>query len=195
LRYASDELLLELTGAAAEVIVPGTLPFDGDATFYDPTPAGRRRWLSGQWSARARTSPSWWVLVFAVVVEGRAIGTQDITGADFPLLRTVDSFSWLTRPYQGQGLGREMRQAVLHLAFEGLGAEQARSEAFEDNAPSRGVSEALGYVRDGTVQARRRDQAGTLVRYVLTREQWAKRRRQDITISGLQPCLELLGLA
>jgi hypothetical protein len=42
-----------------------------------------------------------------------------------------------------------MRAAVLHLAFAGLGAAEAVSGAFDDNAPSLGVSEKLGYESDG----------------------------------------------
>ncbi len=194
LRYANDDLLLELTGVADDVITPGTMPFDGDATFYDTSIAGRRRWLAGQWGARARTSPSWWVLVFAVIVEGRAIGTQEITADEFPSLRTVGTFSWLTRSMQGRGLGKEMREAVLHFAFEGLGARRAVSEAFEDNAASCGVSQALGYERDGTTWALRQGEAAPMARFVLTRERWLTRRRTDITISGLEPCLPPLGL-
>jgi RimJ/RimL family protein N-acetyltransferase len=194
LRYATDDLLLELTGVAGDVIQPGTLPFDGDATFYDPTAAGRRRWLAGQWSARARASPSWWVLVFAVIVEGRAVGTQEITASEFPALRSVGTFSWLTRGMQGRGLGREMREAVLHLAFGGLGAHRAESEAFEDNAASCGVSRAVGYERDGTTWAVRRGEAAPMARFVLTREAWLPRRRCDVTIHGLDPCLPFLGL-
>lgn len=43
LRYANHELLQELSTVAGDVIPPGSRPFDGDATFYDLTPAGRRR--------------------------------------------------------------------------------------------------------------------------------------------------------
>jgi RimJ/RimL family protein N-acetyltransferase len=195
LRYATDELLLELAGVAADVITPGAMPFEEGATFYDLTSAGRRRWLAGQWSARSRTSPEWWVLVFAVIVDGRAVGTQEITAANFKAVRTVSSFSWLTRSHQGRGLGREMREAVLHLAFEGLGAQRAESEAFEDNAASRGVSLAAGYEPDGTTWAARGGSAAPMTRFRLTRDAWLKRRRNDIEFSGLAPCLPLLGLA
>jgi RimJ/RimL family protein N-acetyltransferase len=195
LRYATDELLLELAGVAGDVIEPGALPFEDGATFYDPSPAGRRRWLAGQWAARARTSPEWWVLVFAVVAGGRAVGTQEMTGMEFPARRAVETFSWLTRSEQGRGLGKEMRAACLHLAFEGLGAQEARSDAFEDNRPSAGVSLALGYVRDGTTTAVRGGEAAPMTRYLLTREAWLARRRDDIAIEGLGACLPLLGLA
>ncbi len=195
LRYATDALLLELCEVAHDVVTPGTLPFDGDASFYDRTPAGRRRWLAGQWSARARTSPGWWVLVFAVMVDGRAVGTQELTGAEFPGLRGVETFSWLTRPYQSRGFGREMREAVLHLAFAGLGAQRAMSEAFEDNAPSCGVSRSLGYQREGTTWALRGGEPAAMARYVLPRATWLARRRDDIEITGLDACLAPLGLA
>lgn len=195
LRYATDDLLLELTQVAGDVVQPGTLPFDGDATFYDQTIEGRRRWLRGQWSARARCSPEWWVLVFAVIVDGRPVGTQEMTASNFPILRTVDSFSWLTRSVQGQGIGKEMRAAVLQLAFEGLGAARATSEAFEDNVPSNQVSRSLGYVEDGTTWATRRGQAAPMNRFRLNRDDWLQRKRADIEIVGLDECLPFLGLA
>ena len=42
-------------------------------------------------------------------------------------MRTVGTGSWLGRPYQGRGIGKEMRGAVLALAFDGLGAEVAET--------------------------------------------------------------------
>ncbi len=195
LRYANDDLLLALADRGGDVIVPGTRPFDGDASFYDQSPAGRRRWLAGQWAARGRTSPDWWGLVFAVLVDGEAVGTQEITGARFPELGTVETFSWLTRSHQGRGLGREMREAVLHLAFAGLGGRRAVSEAFEDNVPSCRVSVATGYRRDGTVWALRQEEAASMARFVLDRAAWEQRRREDIEVAGLETCLPFLGLA
>ena len=195
LRYANDDLLDELMHVGGDVIAPGTAPFDGESTsFYDPSPTGRLRWITGQWSARGRTSPAWWALVFAVVVDGRAAGTQEITATEFARLRSVDTFSWLTRSHQGRGLGREMREAVLHLAFEGLGAERAGSDAFTDNGPSGGVSRAVGYEPNGVQWALRPGGPAPLQRFILTRERWLERRRGDIAIEGLERCLPLLGL-
>jgi RimJ/RimL family protein N-acetyltransferase len=87
-----------------------------------------------------------------------------------------------------------MRSAVLHLAFHGLGAERAESDAFEDNAASRAVSPSLGYVENGRSWALRQGQPAVLARHLLTRDVWMARRRGDIAIDGLGPCLELLGL-
>lgn len=195
LRYATDPLLEELAVLhAAGVVGPGVEPFDGDATFYDPGP-GTLRWLKGQWSARSRTAPEWWVLVFAVVVDGRAVGGQEMTGVDFRKTKTVHTFSWLGRDHQGKGLGKEMRAAALHLAFEGLGAERAESEAFEDNGASRGVSLALGYEENGATWLPRPSGGAPATRYLMTRERWERAgRRPDVLLEGLGPCLGFLGL-
>jgi len=37
-----------------------------------------------------------------------------------------------------------MREAILHLAFEGLGAKEASSDAFVDNDGSNAISRDLG---------------------------------------------------
>ena len=72
----------------------------------------------------------------------RLIGAQDVRAHDFAVLRTVSTGSWLGREHQGRGRGREMRAAVLHLAFAGLGCLIAQTAAYADNGPSLGVSRA-----------------------------------------------------
>ena len=66
-----------------------------------------------------------------------------------PDARSVSSGSWLTASAQGRGLGVEMRAAVLHLAFAGLGALEAQTSAWIDNPASQRVSLRLGYVHEG----------------------------------------------
>jgi len=63
-----------------------------------------------------------------------------------PVLREVKTESWLGVDYHRRGLGTEARTALLHLAFEELGAVAAVSEVFQDNAASQGVSRKLGTV-------------------------------------------------
>jgi hypothetical protein len=107
-----------------------------------------------------------------------------VDARDFARLLEVGTGSWLGRAFHGRGYGTEMRAAVLDLAFEGLGAEYATSEAFEDNAASYAVSRNV--VR-GTPKVGRRlrlDRAG-----------WAAARRVPVQISGLQPCRPMFGLA
>jgi RimJ/RimL family protein N-acetyltransferase len=54
------------------------------------------------------------------------VGVQELWAENFAELRKVATGSWLGLKHQGQGIGIEMRSAVLHLAFACLGAEQAR---------------------------------------------------------------------
>jgi hypothetical protein len=84
-----------------------------------------------------------------------------------------------------------MRQAILHLAFAGLEAEEALSGAFEDNAASLAVSRAVGYEENGEARGRRRDGSGRTLRFRMGREQWERTRRDDIEIIGLERCLDL----
>ncbi|PPG68956.1 N-acetyltransferase [Rathayibacter rathayi] len=102
------------------------------------------------WSQRAQTTRESWRVAFAVIEDGRVIGCQDVVAESFAATRTLTSGSWLTRSAQGRGLGREMRAAVLLLAFDHLGAEVAESAALAWNTRSIRVSEALGYRPNGT---------------------------------------------
>ena len=195
LRYATDGDLAVLAGLRdGQVLAPGEEPFDGDASFYQEPPRAMWRALLGEWGARARTSPEWWHLSFAAVVDGDVVGQQNITGESFSTLRTVNSFSFLRRDVRGRGLGGEMRAAVLHLAFAGLNAERAESDAFTDNVQSLGVSRSLGYVPNGTTLASRPSGTAVMQRMLLTRERWQVNARSDIALQGVREALPLLGL-
>jgi Acetyltransferases, including N-acetylases of ribosomal proteins len=95
---------------------------------------------------------------------------------------------------QGRGIGKEMRAAILHLAFAGLGADFASSGAFEDNTQSIGVTRSLGYVEKGWQIEDRDGKPVRDLRFLLDRHVWAQGQRIDIQIDGLAPCLPLLGI-
>ncbi len=124
-------------------------------------------------------------------VGGKPIGVQDVGAQHFRAVRSVETGSWLGRAHQGQGLGREMREAVLHLAFAGLGAEEALSGAFEDNVSSQATSRAVGYEENGEARGHRRDGSARTIRFRLGRDGWERRRRPDIEILGLEECLDM----
>jgi RimJ/RimL family protein N-acetyltransferase len=111
----------------------------------------------------------------------------------FTRLRTVETGSWLGRQYQGQGLGKEIRAAILHLAFEGLGAVEAMSGAFHDNHASLATSKSLGYAENGDRLMLRRNRPDRIIDLKLDRATWESRRRDDIEIEGLEACLEMFG--
>jgi len=196
LRYADDGLLSELARfRSRDVARAGYEWVDGESSFYMVSPKAEWAALTGEWRARSRTSPEWWHLSFAVLVDGVVVGQQNITADSFKVLRTVSSFSVLLLEHHGKGIGKEMRSAVLHLAFGGLGALRAESEAFADNVESNGVSRSLGYQPNGTMLAARPSGMALMHRYVMTREMWEAHRRNDIEILGLGPCLAVLDLA
>jgi RimJ/RimL family protein N-acetyltransferase len=109
------------------------------------------------------------------------------------VLREVYSGSWLGRRFQGRGIGTEMRAAVLHLAFTGLGARAARSAAFEDNAASLAVSRKQGYRPDGEEWVESRGAARRTLRLRLDAAGW--RPAVPVALAGVEPCLPLLGAA
>jgi RimJ/RimL family protein N-acetyltransferase len=169
---------------------PGSMPFFVPWTDVEPARRAREtaQWL---WGHRANWSPDKWSFTAGVFAAGRPVGIQDIGAENFRAVRSVETGSWLGRAHQGQGYGREMREAVLHLAFAGLGAEEALSGAFEDNAASLAVSRAVGYDENGEARGRRRDGSGRTIRFRLGRDAWERRRRDDIEIRGLEGCLEM----
>jgi RimJ/RimL family protein N-acetyltransferase len=129
------------------------------------------------------------------MVDGRPAGEQTVTGVQFATLGTVTTFSWLSSEVRGRGLGREMREAILHLAFDGLGAREAGSDAFVDNRGSNAISRRLGYQPNGSEWATRGGEPALVNRWRLTRETWAKRRRTDVELHNVEACHALLPLS
>jgi RimJ/RimL family protein N-acetyltransferase len=195
LRYIDDGLAAELAHLAGRGIhdpayMPFTLPWTDQLS-----PQLERSSMQWYWRARAETSPAHWHLTLAAILDGVPIGTTSLDANDFPTLRQFESGSWLGREYQGRGLGKEMREATLHLGFEGLGAEYATTGAWHDNAPSLGVTHSLGYHEEGRRRAVRRGEATEIIAFRMHRDDWLKRlHRDNIVIEGLVPCLPLLGL-
>ncbi|HYB87926.1 MAG TPA: GNAT family protein [Streptosporangiaceae bacterium] len=194
LRWPSPDDLNALAElAAAGVHDPEVQPFM--VAWTDAPPDERARGtLQYHWSRWASWRPSDWMLELAVVRDGTVVGVQAIGARDFAVLREVSTGSWLGRRHQGQGTGTQMRAAVLHLAFEGLGAQHAVSAAFEDNDASLGVSRKLGYRDDGIERHVVRGRPATTRRLRLTRAGWNAARTVPVQIHGLQPCLPLFGL-
>ena len=136
-------------------------------------------------------TPENWVLNLIAFHRGRPIGSQALRGEDFATTRTVDTGSWLGRAYQGQGLGTEMRAAVLHLAFEGLGAERASSGAIAGNPQSLGVSRKLGYEVVGSHLVSPRGEPVEHTDLVLRRKDF--RSPVAVELVALEPLLPLFG--
>ncbi len=193
LRPPSDGDLEQLADLAADgVHDPELMPFATPWTDVPPAERGRSvlQWF---WRCRAELTAEDWKLAFAVFEGDRCVGVQDVLAERFAVRRTISTGSWLGLAHQGRGIGKEMRAAVLHLSFAGLGAQRAETAGFEDNPRSLGVTRALGYEACGDDLLARRDRPVRCLRFVLSRQRWALGRRDDIAVDGLEPCLELLG--
>jgi RimJ/RimL family protein N-acetyltransferase len=131
-----------------------------------------------------------------VVRAGQEIlGVQELEGNDFPTLRTVDSSSFLVPPVRGRGYGRQMRAAVLALAFGPMRARAAITSAWHDNHASLGVSRALGYPPNGESLHPRAEHVDVMLHMRLRRADWlASGTGEHITISGFEACRALFGL-
>lgn len=196
LRVPDDEDLVDLFEAArAGIHPPDEMPFGVPWTDWLHEPAALQRYLSYHWTARGALTPESWSLPFAVLADGDIVGTQELSAEDFAGSRSVSSGSWLTASAQGRGLGVEMRAAVLHLAFAGLGALEAQTSAWVDNEASQRVSLRLGYEHDGEQLLARRGEPTRHLRFRLTRDAWQRTRFEGIALHGLEPCLPLLGAA
>jgi RimJ/RimL family protein N-acetyltransferase len=194
LRLGNREELAALARLAQEGIhPPEEMPFavawtdrSGEEGFVESFvefhEAALRDWRPGKWSLN--------LLVF---VHGRPIGSQGMRTEEFATRREVDTGSWLGKRFQRQGLGTEMRSAVLELAFAGLGAEAATSGSIFGNEASRRVSEKLGYEITGTSTVSPRGEPLPKHDFRIERSAW--RPPLQVEIAGLDGCLLLFGLS
>jgi RimJ/RimL family protein N-acetyltransferase len=200
LRITCGEVLLR--GAtdgdveALDAVIPDDLEMNpANERFATLTPdVDRRRQLAMEiWKHRGTWSPDSWCLDLAVEVDGRVVGLQALEAEQFPLLRTVDSFSWLSAEVRGRGLANLMRTGVLTLAFEHLGAEVAVSSAVTDNAPSLAVSYRMGYVDNGIGRTNTPSGPADLQHVRLTRDAWRAGGR-TAEVRGVDACLPWFGI-
>ncbi|MGN6793027.1 MAG: GNAT family N-acetyltransferase, partial [Streptosporangiaceae bacterium] len=179
-------------------LLPEDLELDPAATRYAISDEHRSRGIithQGYWKAFGTWQPSAWQLGFVVLSGEEIVGFQELEGNDFPLLRTVDTSSFLIPPVRGRGFGKQMRRAVLALAFGPMEAAAAITSAWHDNHASLGVSRALGYQPNGETLHAREDRADVMVHLRLRRSDWlAGELDRDIEISGFDPCRFLFGL-
>jgi RimJ/RimL family protein N-acetyltransferase len=194
LRLGTPDDVEALAGlAAAGVHKPHVQPFV--VPWTDAPPADRAlSTLQFQWRQWGAWTPQHWSLDLVVLREGAVVGTQGVSAKEFAVLREVSTGSWLGLAYQGKGIGTQMRAAVLHLAFECLGALYATSGAFADNHASLAVSRKLGYVDDGIERHVVRGKAVTSRRLRLDRETWQRTRSVPVTAHGVEQCLPMFGL-
>lgn len=193
LRYPDDEDALAL----AELGALGV--HDADATPFSiqwtsvPPPHQQRNTLGFIWDQRSTAQRDDWNLPLVTVVDGEVVGSQGLEGSSWSVLREVGTGSWLGQAHQGQGIGREMRAAALHLAFAGFDAVRATTGAWVDNPSSLAVTRHLGYRPNGEVRCVRKGEAVVMRRFAMDRADWEANRRDDIELVGAEPVAALFG--
>lgn len=193
LRYPTEAEL----PAFADIIEAGLHP-KGETPFgmaFTDPPSAERNLNSYQWwmGSRARWSAESWVLTLGVWERGAPVGFQDVRADQFPVFRTVHTGSCLGLPHQGHGIGKLMRQAVLGLAFDHLGARFAETSAFLDNHASNNVSIAVGYEKNGFGELAPHGIPRPTQSFRMSLEGWRARGRPEITVDGLDGCRHLFG--
>jgi RimJ/RimL family protein N-acetyltransferase len=189
----SEELSALADLAAGGIHDPSVMPFS--AQWTDQEPAERARSvIRYHWLRLSSSTPEDWSLNLTVFKDGVVVGQQSIGARNLSVRREVETGSWLGQRHHGQGIGTEMRAAVLHLAFAGLHAEEAVSGAFDHNLASLAISRKLGYQPDGIERHVIRGALSILHRLRLTRASWEQHRAVPVRIDGLAPCLPGLGM-
>lgn len=165
-----DMDLPELVAAAAAGIHDEDhRPFPRNWANGAPVEVGRnlaRRY----WTRRATLPSPEWALPLVVRHEGKIVGVQGAEAVNYPILRTPDTFSWLSRREHGKGIGTLMRQAICTLLFDELDAHEITSGAYADNPASAAVSRKVGYLQNGEKLELRDDSAVRHQKFILTRD-------------------------
>ncbi len=186
LRYITDELGAELAWLASQGIHdPATMPFAMPWTDV-ASPELERNTMRFYWRSRAETTIEHWDLQLAVVVGGVAVGMCSVAADSFPSVRTAETGSWLGRRHQRRGIGREARQAALHLIFAGFDADRATTGAWHDNAASLSVTRSLPYTQTSTTVQPRRGHPDRMLNFAMSQGQWQGVRRDDIELIGIE---------
>jgi RimJ/RimL family protein N-acetyltransferase len=186
------DIPVAVAAARSGVHEPGKSPFSTPWTELpdDELAPNMAQWY---WRCRAGFTPDSWTLLLGIWHNEDLLGVQDIGAKNFAKLRTVSTGSWLKQAAQGQGIGKEMRAAVVSYAFDYLKAEVAESEAASWNKQSLGVSLSLGYERNGVYKDVWGDTAREVQRVRLTPETF-NRPNWTLKVQGHEELKTYLGL-
>ena len=193
LRGVTDDLIVPLAElASAGIHDPDFMPF---YTPWSLTPPQEMPRSMGQyhWGQRASFSVAKWGADLAVFYDGELVGVQGVSTHDYLVTRTGETGSWLSRRYQGKGIGTAMRQVICAFAFDCLDAKQITSAAYTDNPASLAVSRKCGYTENGCEVRARMGRPAIVQRIVLEPADLVRYEHQ-LTVEGLPEFRRLIGL-
>ena len=126
LRGITDDLLGPLADLATDIHDPDFMPFDYPWSLA-PAPDMPRNLAQYHWGKRASFSPAQWSADLAVFYDGELVGSQGFSTKDYLVLRGGETGSWLSRRFQGRGIGTAMRQVICAFIFDHLDAQYITS--------------------------------------------------------------------
>lgn len=198
LRGMDDATLFALADLAFDgVHEPDAMPFLSPWTLTPPE-SFHQSYLQYHWGVRAAFAPARWSLDLAVRYAGQLVGTQGVSTTDFLVTRSGETGSWLSRRFQGRGIGTLMRQTLCAFLFDHLDFAEITSGAFHDNAASNAVSRKVGYRPAGVVRLARSTgwgdgtELGLNQRYTLTADDLV--RGPALQVEGVAGVRRLIGL-
>jgi RimJ/RimL family protein N-acetyltransferase len=192
LRGVTDDLIVPLAELATDIHAPDFMPF----TFpWSLTPAAEMPLNVAQyhWGKRATFSPAKWSADFAVFYDGELVGSQGFTCEDYLVKRGGETGSWLSRRFQGRGIGTAMRQVICAFLIDHLDAAYVTSGAFTDNPASLAVSRKVGYTDNGIERCSRLGQPAVMRRIILEPANLV-RYSSSLTVEGLPAFRNSIGL-
>ena len=192
LRGITDDLLEPLAALATDIHDPGFMPFDYPWSLT-PAPDMPRSVAQYHWGKRSTFSPAQWTADLAVFHDGELVGSQGFSTRDYLVTQGGETGSWLSRRFQGRGIGTAMRQVICAFVFDHLDARYVTSGAFADNPASLAVSRKAGYTDNGYDTRSRLGQPAVLRRVVLEPANLV-RYKHELTVEGLPAFRKSIGL-
>ena len=193
LRGVTDDLIGPLANlAAAGISSPGGPPFLAPWK-TEPAQDLPRFFAQYYWRLRADFTAERWTAPLAVLWDGEPAGIQELFADKYLVNRTTETGSWLTRRFQGRGIGTAIRQVIAAFAFDHLGAQRVVSTAFSDNAASVSVSRKVGFTENGADTWAREGRLVPHLRFLLSRGNLV-RYEHPLTVTGLAAFRRSIGL-
>lgn len=114
---------------------------------------------------------------YAVFYNDELAGAVGVKGFESPV-RAVSLGYWLSSHMEGRGIMTRSVDALIRLAFDTYGMNQAVIRAVPHNRRSRAIPERLGFIQTGTDRQMAMNATGELfdlVNYSLLRSEWQAR--------------------
>ena len=192
LRGVTDDLLGPLAELATDIHDPDFMPFGFPWSLASAAemPLNVAQY---HWGKRASFSPARWNADFAVFYEGELVGSQGFSTEEYLVKRGGETGSWLSRRFQGRGIGTAMRQVICAFLFDHLDAEYITSSAFTDNPASLAVSRKVGYTDNGDDHFNRLGKHAIMHRIILE-PAGLVRYKHDLAVTGAPEFRTSIGL-